>query len=98
MVPIDHHGLMTLAGKSIWGKSAEEAVAHTQRVIAQVMHLADVDEIQALALDAGDDVLRDVIRHAEAGQFDERSWAYWHYPLGLAERERVPPLPRRTFC
>lgn len=97
MDPIDHDVLKKLASKYIWWKSADEAVATPQRVIAQVMNIGDFDDMQTLAREAGDDVLRKVIRQAEAGQFDERSWAYWHYRLGLAELERVPPLPRRTF-
>ncbi len=31
----------------------------------------------------------------ETGQFNERSWAYWHYRLGLATLEQVPPMPVR---
>ena len=42
-----------------------------------------------------EDLVREVLSHAEAGQFDERSWAYWHYRLGLARVGHVPPLPVR---
>jgi hypothetical protein len=83
--------------KYIWWKTPEEAVATPERVIAQVMNIGDFDDIQALAHQVGDDLLRDVIRHAQAGQFDERSWACWHYRLGLAELERLPPLPVRSI-
>ena len=43
-------------------------------------------------------VLREVLAHAEAGQFNERSWAYWHYRLGLARVNQVPAMPVRTFA
>jgi hypothetical protein len=41
--------------------------------------------------------LREVLKHAEAGQFNERSWAYWHYRLELANVDQVPALPVRRF-
>jgi len=46
----------------------------------------------------GDNGLREVIAHAEIGQFDARSWAYWHYRLGLAKPGDVPPLPTRRLA
>ncbi|WP_165789566.1 hypothetical protein [Billgrantia endophytica] len=52
---------------------------------------------QALVAQVGDDVLREVLAHAEAGQFNARSWAYWHYRLGLASPDQVPAFPRRRF-
>ena len=93
----DRDALKPFARKYIWWKTPDEAVAMPQRVIAQVMNIGDFDDMQALAAQVGDDVLRDVLRHAESGQFDERAWAYWHYRLGIAELEKVPPLPRRTY-
>jgi len=41
----------------------------------------------------GEDYLRSVVEHAEAGIFDERSWHFW---LGLADPGK-PPLPVRTI-
>lgn len=67
------------------------------RVIAQVMNIGDYADVQQLARAVGDDVLREVIAHAQAGQFDPRSWAYWHYRLELARADQVPPMPLRRF-
>ena len=86
-----------LASKYIWWKTADEAVAMPQRVMAQVMNMGDYEDVQTLAHQVGDDELRGVIANAQAGQFSPRSWAYWHYRLGLAEVEQVPPLPTRQF-
>ena len=47
-----------------------------ERVIAQVMNIGDYSDVQLLASQVGDEVLRDVLTSAEAGQFNERSWAY----------------------
>lgn len=97
MRKIDPHGLEPFARKYIWWKTPEEAIAKPERVIAQVMNIGDYDDLQVLAEKVGDDVLRDVLTHAEAGEFDERSWTYWHYRLGLARLDHVPPMPTRKF-
>lgn len=89
--------LAPLAAKYVWWKSPDEAAAEPDRVIAQVMNLGDHADVEALAAQVGDEVLRDVLLHASAGQFNERSWAYWHYRLRLADVDEVPPLPRRSF-
>jgi hypothetical protein len=98
MVQIDQESLKPFANKYIWWKTPEEAVALPERVIAQVMNIGDYADVQALASLVGDEVLRDVLTHAEAGQFNERSWAYWHYRLGLASLDHVPALPVRRFA
>ena len=93
----DNEILTQLARKYVWWKSPEEALRAPQRIIAQVMNLGDVDDVQILASQLGDDALRDALIHAEAGQFDKRSWAYWHYRLELADIDHMPPLPARTL-
>ena len=90
--------LKRLATKYVWWKTSGEALATPQRVIAQVMNIGDYTDVQALAAQIGDQALIDVISHAEAGQFSERSWAYWHYRLALAGIDHVPPLPVRRFA
>ncbi len=67
------------------------------RVIAQVMNIGDYGDVQALAHQVGDDVLREVLRQAEIGQFSARSWAYWHYRLDPSEGLAVPAMPRRRL-
>ncbi len=94
----DRDALRRLAGKYIWWKAADEAVAMPERVIAQVMNIGDYTDVQALAVQVGDKVLREVLTHAEAGWFSSRSWVYWHYRLGLAGIDRVPPLPARRLA
>jgi hypothetical protein len=94
---IDQGALKRLAGKYVWWKTPDEAIAMPGRVIAQVMNIGDYADVQALASQVGEDILREVIAHAEAGQFNARSWAYWHYRLGLACVDTVPALPSRSF-
>ena len=95
MIQISKKSLKPLASKYIWWKTPEEAVLMPERAIAQVMDIGDFSDVQALVSQVGDEVLREVLTHAEAGQFNKRSWAYWHYRLDLADVDCVPPLPVR---
>ncbi len=98
MIEISQESLKPLASKYIWWKTPEEAVVMPERVIAQVMNIGDYSDVQVLVSQVGDEVLRDVLTHAEAGQFNDRSWAYWHYRLGLSNVDHVPALPVRRFA
>jgi len=89
----DQEVLKRLAGKYVWWKTPDEAVAMPERVIAQVMNIGDYADVQELAAQLGDQVLIEVLSHAEAGQFNDRSWAYWHYRLDMAGVDHVPALP-----
>lgn len=95
---IDPALLKPLADKYIWWKTPDDAVAMPERVIAQVMNIGDYADVQALAAQIGDDALKQVLTHAQAGQFNARSWAYWHYRLGLARVGQVPAMPIRSFA
>ncbi len=88
------------AARYIWWKSVPEALRYPDRIIAQVMNIGDYDDLLALIDIFGEETLREVIRHAEAGEFNERSWAYWHYRLHLVTLDSqapIPPLPARSF-
>jgi hypothetical protein len=93
--------LHDLAKKYIWWKTPEEALLFPQRVIAQVMNIGDYSDVQAMSNDLGEDRLRQTLRAAEAGQFNPKSWSYWHYRLGLIKVEtkfdQVPSMPVRKF-
>lgn len=69
-----------------------------ERVAAQVMELGDYDDVQLLSVRLGDDYLREVLAQAEAGWFNPRSWAYWHYRLGMAGPGRLPAMPQRRIA
>ncbi len=92
--------LARLAMRYVWWKSVEDALRYPDRIIAQVMNIGDYDDVQALIEAFGEEALREVVRHAEAGQFNERSWAYWHIRLGLVPPNAsavIPPLPTRSL-
>ncbi len=94
---IDREDLALLARKYIWWKSPEDAVDQPERVIAQVMNIGDFEDIQRVEALAGTKVLARVLTQAEIGQFTPRSWSYWHYRLGIADIDKVPPLPARRL-
>jgi hypothetical protein len=89
--------LKTLAARYVWWKTPEEAMLYPDRIAAQVMNLGTWDDLTAMVETTGEDYLREVLRRAEIGQLNPRSWHYWHYRLGLAEYGvvPVPPMPVR---
>jgi hypothetical protein len=87
--------LSAWATRYIWWKTPTEALRYPERIIAQVMDIGDYNDGQEMLRAFGEDTPRHILRHAEAGMFSPRSWAYWHYRLGLAAPGQVPPLPRR---
>lgn len=89
--------LKDLARAYVWWKTPEEAVAKPERVIAQVMNIGAWNDVLRLSVAVGDDALREVLMHAEIGQFSPRSWHFWHYRLGLAAVGEVPPMPVRRL-
>jgi len=98
MGQLDRQTLGLFAAKYIWWKTPGAALEYPERVIAQVMDIGDYDDVQKLVAQAGDEYLRQVLARAEVGQFSERSWAYWHYRLGLATLGKVPPMPQRRIA
>jgi hypothetical protein len=97
-MPLDTVLLEKFARKYIWWKTPEDATAWPDRIVAQVMNIGDYDDVQSLVYQAGVPYLREVLRHAEVGQFNARSWTYWHYRLGLSDPDKVPALPERRFA
>lgn len=89
--------LKPYAAKYIWWKTSDEAVKMPARVVAQVMNLGDYNDTLKLIKLVGVDYLKEVLLHAEAGMFSDRSWHYWHYRLGLAKLGEVPELPLRRI-
>lgn len=97
VIQVESTLLRRLARKYVWWKTPDEAIAVPERVITQVMGIGDYEDVQLLVNSVGDEMLRHVLTHAEIGQFNPRSWAYWHYRLGLAQPEQLPDLPRRRL-
>lgn len=94
-----HEALLAdFARKYIWWLTPAEALARPARIVAQVMNLGEFNDAARLVEALGEDTLRAVLAQAEAGQFNERSWHYWHYRVGQARPGAVPPLPVRRIA
>ena len=94
-----HRALLTdMARKYVWWMSPEEALDYPARIVAQVMNIGVFRDASRVAETLGDDCLRNIVKTAEAGWFNDRSWHYWNYRLGLAAVDHVPPLPVRRFA
>lgn len=94
---LDQKSLINLANKYVWWKTPSEALARPDQIITQVMNIGDYDDVQTLADQVDDQYLSNILTHAEIGQFNERSWAYWHYRLGLSAPGKVPLMPTRKL-
>ena len=89
--------LRALARKYLWWLSGAEVEARPDLAITQTMELGDYEDVLRLEAVLGRERFAQALRRAEAGRFSERSWAYWHYRLGLAQPGRVPKLPKRRL-
>lgn len=88
--------LRRCAARYIWWERPDEALRRPNRVIAQVMDIGDFEDVCRLVAVLGLDELKKVLLHAEAGWFNDRSWSYWCYRLGVTKPgEPLPPAPRR---
>lgn len=94
---LDQDILSFFAKKYVWWKSEEEAAEQPERIIAQVMNIGDFDDVRALEMLAGTELLAKILNEAEIGQFSPRSWSYWHYRLDLAAVDEVPTMPSRRL-
>ncbi|MDN5938716.1 MAG: hypothetical protein L0H83_08630 [Salinisphaera sp.] len=97
MTGIDADLLKPWARRYLWWQSPERALQKPLRVIAQVMNIGDYDDVQSLIREVGTEPFVEAIAQAEAGQFNDRSWAYWHYRLGLAQPQNLPAPPPRCL-
>lgn len=88
--------LREMARKYLWWLQPGEA-ATPDAVIAQVMELGDYGDVLRLEAALGRERLAGALRSAPPGRLSPRSWAYWHYRLGLAAPGRAPKPPRRRF-
>ena len=87
--------LERLAAKYVWWKTPQDALLTPDRIVRRMMQLGAYADVQDMVAALGDEHLRGVLRRAEVGELDARSWTYWHYRLRLAEPGSVPPLPTR---
>ena len=92
MNPLQQDFLMEVAGRYVWWQTPEEALVRPQRLLARIMNLGVWDDWVRLVELFPREALVDVLSRAEIGQFNVRSWSFWHCRL----TDEVPPMPRRS--
>ena len=85
--------LVSASRRYVWWETANDAMAYPQKIIAQVMNVGVWDDICKLTELFSQKDLIDVLNTAYIGQFNERSWHFWHNRFS----DKVPPLPRRVL-
>jgi hypothetical protein len=86
MHEINQDSLKPFAKKYTWWKTPDEAVLSPELVIAQVMDIGDYSGVQVLVAQFGDDVLKQVLAHVQAGQFSESAFFQAVNPIGHSHR------------
>ena len=100
VLPADHLApqvAMQLGQKYLWWMKPPEVAKDQARLVAQVMNMGTFEDARLVEKTLGKGKLRSVLKGAAPGQFDRRAWTFWHYRLGLAKPDAVPPLPQRRF-
>jgi hypothetical protein len=85
--------LSRMAQRYIWWETPDGSLAYPQRILAQVMNIGTWNDICRLVELFTSQDLQTVLDKAEIGQFNERSWHFWHNRL----TGKVPPMPRRVL-
>ncbi len=83
-----------LARKYVWWQPPRQTLAEPALLVAQIMTLGVLEDVQWLLGRVSRDALRGVLRHPPVGIFNMRSWRFWHLQLGVAP---IPPLPARPL-
>jgi len=86
--------LETVASRLFWWKVPKEALADSNRFLAQVMTYGTIEDLSVARLHFPESAFREVLANPPAGVFDPRSWSYWHVRFGL---EPPRELPRRKL-
>lgn len=84
-----------MARRYIWWQSPEASMRDPRRVIAQIMDVGTLEDIQQLTAAIGKRRMVEVLDHARPGWFHPKSWSFWHTALGPAYPGRIPPIPTR---
>lgn len=85
--------LEQVASRLFWWKLPAEALADSNRFLAQVMTYGTIEDLAVVRRHFPESAFREVLANPPAGVFDPRSWAYWHVRFGL----EAPELPTRNL-
>jgi hypothetical protein len=84
--------------KYLWWTPVDGRPFSEERIIVQTMNLGTYDDILLLENAVGQTHLVEIIRSAEPGWLNDRSWEFWRGRLTLATGMAIPDrAPRRGF-
>lgn len=84
--------------KYLWWQPVDGRPFSEERIIAQTMSFATYDDILLLEEAVGWPRLVEVMRRAEPGWIDDRSWEFWRGRLTFRTGAVIPDkAPRRMF-
>jgi len=86
--------LAQVAGRTVWFKSPDAALAQPLHFIAHVLTYGTYEDVATLRHYLTDQDLIEALDQAPPGVFDPRSWTYWNLKLG---RYPAPPMPQRKL-
>jgi len=89
---VDANVVRELARRYVWWVGPDEALAHRDRLLCQLMQLGTLEDVRTARREFGDEAFREALRAAPPGILDERSWNFWHLVLFHAA---PPPQPAR---
>jgi hypothetical protein len=85
--------LEEVAKRLFWWKPPAEALADSNRFLAQVMTYGTIEDLAVVNRHFPESAFRAVLDSPPAGVFDPRSWSYWHLRFGTEAGE----LPKRKL-
>jgi len=85
--------LSELERKYFWWEPIGSQQRTANRILAQAMNLASFADIRRLEAIFGPQRLTEVMREAEPGWIEERSWDLWRGRLSLATGQQLPEQP-----
>ena len=82
-----------------WDMDPKDALSSRERVVRRVMDLGVLRDVVSLErMFPREDIVM-ALKNAPPGALRPRSWAFWHYRLGLVSPgEDAPPEPTRAFA
>ena len=90
--PPNRDRAVSMAHKYVWWKPPAETLAEPRLLVAQMMTIGTLEDVQWLLSCTPSDELRAVLRDPPVGVFNGRSWTYWQRRLN---GDPIPPLPKR---
>ena len=86
---------LAMAQKYVWWKPPAETLSEPRLLVAQMMTMGTLEDVQWMLSCTSSDDLRTVLRNPPVGVFNGRSWTYWQRRLN---GDPIPPLPTRRVA